>query len=152
MMSSDTAPALIDRRRVMAACTNATRRELEYALLSLGKLPPATDLRAAESGLVMVRGRTGGDARAFNLGEACVTRAAVRLDDGRLGFAYQLGRDRDKARSAAMLDALWQGEERAAVEAALAPVRARLTADLARQARQVAATKVEFFTMVRGED
>ena len=51
-----------------------------------------------------------------------------------------------------MLDALWQGEERAAVEAALAPVRARLTAEAARQARQVAATKVEFFTMVRGED
>ncbi len=58
-MPSETVPTSADRRRMMAACTGATRQELEVALLSLGKLPPATDLRAAESGLVMVRGRMG---------------------------------------------------------------------------------------------
>jgi len=94
----------------------------------------------------------GGDGRAFNLGEATVTRAAIVLADGRTGFAYQLGRDRDKARAAAIIDALWQGEERAAIESALAPVRARLAETAAHDARRTAATRVNFFTMVRGED
>lgn len=141
-----------ERRRMMAACASATRTELATALASLGELPPATDLRAAESGLVMLRGRMGGDGRAFNLGEASVSRAAVRLNDGRLGFGYLLGRDRSKARDAALIDALWQGAERAKVETALAPIRARIAAEAARRARQVAATRVEFFTMVRGDD
>ncbi|MEJ0011759.1 MAG: phosphonate C-P lyase system protein PhnG [Bauldia sp.] len=140
------------RRQVMAICAGATRKELDAALAGMRKLPSATDLRPGESGLVMLRGRMGGDGRAFNVGEASVTRAAVRLDDGRTGFAYQLGRDKDRARSAALLDALWQGAERDSVEAALQPIRARIAADAALQARRVAATRVDFFTMVRGED
>jgi alpha-D-ribose 1-methylphosphonate 5-triphosphate synthase subunit PhnG len=140
------------RRQLMAVCAGATRKELAAALAAMGKLPPATDLRPGESGLVMLRGRMGGDGRAFNVGEASVTRAAVRLDDGRTGFAYQLGRDKDRARSAALLDALWQGAERQAVEAALEPIRTRIASDAALQARRVAATRVDFFTMVRGED
>ncbi len=140
------------RRQVMAVCAGATRKELDAALAGMGRLPSATDLRPGESGLVMLRGRMGGDGRAFNVGEASVTRAAVRLDDGRTGFAYQLGRDKDRARSAALLDALWQGAERDAVEAALTPIRTRIASDAALQARRVAATRVDFFTMVRGED
>jgi alpha-D-ribose 1-methylphosphonate 5-triphosphate synthase subunit PhnG len=100
----------------------------------------------------MLRGRMGGDGRAFNLGEATVTRAAVRLADGRTGFAYQLGRDAAKARVSAVLDALCQGAEREAVEAALAPIRRRVETEALAKARRVAATKVDFFTMVRGED
>ena len=78
--------------------------------------------------------------------------AGVRLDDGRTGFAYQLGRDKDRARSAALIDALWQGAERGAVEAALEPIRVRIAADAALRARRVAATRVDFFTLARGED
>ena len=59
--------------------------------------PDYVELRAAESGLVMVRGRIGGDGAPFNLGEATVTRATVRLASGEVGFAYVLGRDRDLA-------------------------------------------------------
>jgi alpha-D-ribose 1-methylphosphonate 5-triphosphate synthase subunit PhnG len=145
-------PEIAARQAVMAACTGATEAELRQALESLGPVPAAQDLRGAEPGLVMLRGRMGGDGRPFNLGEATVTRAAVRLEDGRTGFAYQLGRDAAKARIAAILDALWQGPEQAAVEAALAPVRGRIAAEAAAKARRVAATRVNFFTMVRGDD
>lgn len=145
-------PEIAARQAVMATCTGATTTELEQALGRLGPIPAASDLRGTEPGLVMLRGRMGGDGNAFNLGEATVTRAAVRLADGRTGFAYQLGRDAAKARSAAILDALWQGPERDAVEAALAPVRQRLADEAAVKARRVAATRVNFFTMVRGED
>ena len=57
-------------------------------------LPAHEDLREPENGLVMVRGRVGGDGAPFNLGEATVSRAAVRLSTGEVGFGYTLGRDR----------------------------------------------------------
>ena len=84
------------------------------------------DLREPENGLVMVRGRVGGDGAPFNLGEATVTRAAVRLASGEIGFGYTLGRDREKARLIALCDALMQRDDFAgAIEAkVLAPLRA----------------------------
>lgn len=143
---------IVLRQAMMRVMAGASREDLAEALARLGAVPEARDLRTPESGLVMLRGRAGGEGRPFNLGEATVTRAAVRLDDGRTGFAYQLGRDAVKARFAAILDALWQGAERGAVEAALDPIRDRLAAAAALKARRVAATRVDFFTMVRGED
>ncbi|MDJ1159106.1 phosphonate C-P lyase system protein PhnG [Chelatococcus sp. SYSU_G07232] len=140
------------RQAAMAACSEATCAELAQALEQLAPLPAAEDLRAPETGLVMLRGRMGGDGRPFNLGEATVTRAAVRLATGEAGFAYHLGRDAGRARLAAILDALWQAPaRRTAVEAALAPIRARLAAEAGTRARRTAATRVDFFTMVRGE-
>ncbi|AWN47520.1 phosphonate C-P lyase system protein PhnG [Methylobacterium terrae] len=151
------APDHAARRAVMALCGEARPEELRRALAQLGATRDSDDLvedlRPPETGLVMTRGRIGGDGRPFNLGEATVTRAAVRLPGGETGFAYHLGRDRAKARLAATLDALWQvRERRAAVEAALAPVAARRAQERAAQARRIAATRVNFFTMARGED
>ena len=102
----------------------------------------------------MLRGRIGGDGAAFNLGEATVTRAAVRIGSGETGFAYVLGRDHAKARMVALCDALWQsGRFRDALErAVLAPIRARLEREQAERERDTAATRVDFFTLVRGED
>ncbi|MBE7246763.1 MAG: phosphonate C-P lyase system protein PhnG [Actinomycetospora chiangmaiensis] len=136
----------------MALCAAATGAELARAVTACGA-PQAEDLRAPEIGLVMATGRIGGDGRPFNLGEVSVTRAAVRLADGRTGFAYHLGRDHRRARDAAILDALWQGEaERRPVEAALAPVAQRRATKAAAEARRTAATRVDFLTLARGED
>ncbi|WP_425463661.1 phosphonate C-P lyase system protein PhnG [Methylobacterium oryzihabitans] len=144
--------ALAARRAVMALCALAHPAELRAALAA-SEAPEAEDLRPPETGLVMARGRIGGDGRRFNLGEVTVTRAAVRLAEGETGFAYHLGRDRAKARLAAILDALWQQPDRRhAVERALAPVAAREEAERQAQARRTAATRVDFFTLARGED
>jgi alpha-D-ribose 1-methylphosphonate 5-triphosphate synthase subunit PhnG len=140
------------RRAVMALCTEATEGELAQALAACGA-PEAEDIRAPEIGLVMATGRIGGDGKPFNLGEVSVTRAAVRLEDGRTGFAYHLGRDRRRARHAAILDALWQGgADRPGVEASLAPVARRRAEEAAAEARRTAATRVDFLTLARGED
>ncbi|WP_279601204.1 phosphonate C-P lyase system protein PhnG [Methylobacterium sp. E-045] len=141
------------RRQAMERAGQASPAELLAALAGAGIAPEAEDLRPSETGLVMVRGRIGGDGRPFNAGEATVTRAAVRLPGGETGFAYHLGRDRDRARLAAILDAHWQRPEaRPALDAALAAIAAR-RAEAARQgARKVAATRVNFFTLARGED
>jgi alpha-D-ribose 1-methylphosphonate 5-triphosphate synthase subunit PhnG len=116
-------------------------------------LPAYENLREPENGLVMVRGRIGGDGAPFNLGEATVSRAAVRLASGEVGFGYTLGRDREKARMIALCDALVQSNEfAAAVEAnVLAPLRAAMMATQARRAAESAATRVDFYTLVRGE-
>ncbi|WP_267358256.1 MULTISPECIES: phosphonate C-P lyase system protein PhnG [unclassified Methylobacterium] len=145
-------PEIVARQAVMALCADASRTELEAALTRVD-VPAAEDLRPPETGLVMATGRIGGDGRPFHVGEVSVTRAAIRLADGGTGFAYHLGRDRTKARLAAILDALWQDPaQRAHVEAALADAADRAEADRWKAARQTAATRVEFLTVARGED
>jgi alpha-D-ribose 1-methylphosphonate 5-triphosphate synthase subunit PhnG len=142
------------RRGAMAVLAQAGAEEIAAALAALGPTPAHDEVRPAETGLVMVRGRMGGDGAPFNLGEATVTRCAVQLASGEIGFGYVLGRDRDKARLAALCDALWQcAEQRAAVERnVIEPLRARQQARLARSREDTAATKVDFFTLVRGDN
>jgi alpha-D-ribose 1-methylphosphonate 5-triphosphate synthase subunit PhnG len=142
------------RRGAMAILAQANRQEIADGLAAIGKSIAHVDMRPPETGLVMLRGRIGGDGASFNLGEATVTRCAVQLPSGEVGFSYALGRDRDKARLAALCDALWQNDaHRAAVERhVIAPVRARLENERDITARRTAATRVDFFTMVRGED
>jgi len=141
------------RRAALAVLTQARVDEIEQGLAAMGPVDHV-ELRAAETGLVMLRGRIGGDGDPFNLGEASVTRAAVQIASGEVGFAYILGRDQRKARLCAVCDALWQSKMyRDAVERfVLAPVRGRLETERARQRAQTAATKVDFLTLVRGED
>lgn len=117
------------------------------------ELPPHELLRAPECGAVMLRGRTGGTGAAFNLGEMTVTRCSVRLVCGTVGHAWVQGRDKTHALRAAVGDALLQTPDAAAVKAQVLDVLVSEAA-AARGARagKAAATKVEFFTMVRGED
>jgi alpha-D-ribose 1-methylphosphonate 5-triphosphate synthase subunit PhnG len=110
-------------------------------------------LRAPEIGGVMVRGRAGAVGAAFNLGEMSVTRASVKLGCGTVGHGYVQGRSKDHALQTALIDALMQTEAATQVEAAiLAPLRKARDTAKATRAAKAAATKVDFFTMVRGED
>ncbi|MCL6706019.1 phosphonate C-P lyase system protein PhnG [Pseudomonas sp. R2.Fl] len=142
------------RKRVAALLARATMTELENAWATVEPKPEVTMLRGPETGLVMVRGRIGGGGAAFNLGEATVSRATVRLDCGTVGHGQALGTGKAKARFAAIFDALWQKPEmEPLIEARLlGPVSARLDAEDQRKREQTAATRVDFFTMVRGED
>jgi alpha-D-ribose 1-methylphosphonate 5-triphosphate synthase subunit PhnG len=140
------------RQAAMAALAHATAGEIARCLETIA-LPVHENLREAENGLVMVRGRIGGDGAPFNLGEATVSRAAVRLASGEVGFGYTLGRDRQKAQMIALCDALVQSDEFSGIVEAkvLAPLRAALLARQDRKAAETAATRVDFYTMVRGE-
>jgi alpha-D-ribose 1-methylphosphonate 5-triphosphate synthase subunit PhnG len=138
----------------MAVLAQARAEEIERGLHAVMDPVDYVELRAPETGLVMLRGRVGGDGAAFNLGEATVTRAAVQIASGEIGIAYVLGRDQKKARLSAVCDALWQSKRyRDALErCVLAPIRTRVDAERNRQRAQTAATRVDFFTLVRGED
>jgi alpha-D-ribose 1-methylphosphonate 5-triphosphate synthase subunit PhnG len=82
-----------------------------------------------------------------------VTRCVLRLSTGETGHAYVQGRSKAKARQAALVDALMQGPGAAAVRAGLLdPLASDMTEAKRSRAARAAATKVEFFTMVRGDD
>jgi alpha-D-ribose 1-methylphosphonate 5-triphosphate synthase subunit PhnG len=140
------------RREAMGVLGLSTTADIA-GYLDAVSVPPHEQLRQPENGLVMLRGRIGGDGAPFNLGEATVSRAAVRLASGEVGFGYTLGRDGTKAKLIALCDALIQNTEFSdAVETqVLTPLRARVTAERQRKAAETAATKVDFYTLVRGE-
>jgi alpha-D-ribose 1-methylphosphonate 5-triphosphate synthase subunit PhnG len=142
------------RKTAMAVFARASAGDLLELAEAAGLPLEAELLRGPETGLVTVRGRIGGGGAPFNTGEATVTRATVRLPSGQVGHAYALGRDKEKARLAATLDALWcAAATRAAVaEKVVAPLLRMLAEADAKRRSETAATKVDFFTMVRGED
>lgn len=124
------------------------------ALLDAARTRPNFSwLRAPEIGSTMVQARVGGSGSPFNLGEVTVTRCALTLDTGEVGHAYIQGRRKEDAEAAALVDALMQtdacNEVRAAV---LSPLAVEAEARKASRAAKAAATKVDFFTMVRGDD
>ena len=120
---------------------------------SHGATPDHTVLRTPEIGGVMVRGRAGAVGAPFNLGEMSVTRASVKLACGAVGHGYVQGRSKDHALQTALIDALMQTDQAEAVDAAiLKPLRDAYAARRDGRAAKAAATKVDFFTMVRGED
>jgi alpha-D-ribose 1-methylphosphonate 5-triphosphate synthase subunit PhnG len=140
------------RKEVMAVLAHSEATEISGRLDAIA-LPDHENLRQPENGLVMVRGRIGGDGAPFNLGEATVSRAAVRLSTGEVGFGYTLGRDGEKARMIALCDALVQSDQFAGLieTKVIAPLRAAIAAKRNRKAAEAAATRVDFYTLVRGE-
>jgi alpha-D-ribose 1-methylphosphonate 5-triphosphate synthase subunit PhnG len=152
MTATDENSRQAERQAAMAVLAHSDAAAIAGRLDAIA-LPPYEDLREPENGLVMVRGRIGGEGAPFNLGEATVSRAAVRLAGGEVGFGYTLGRDRNKARMIALCDALVQCDEFAGpVEAkVLAPLRAAMIDTRDRKAAEAAATRVDFYTLVRGE-
>ena len=148
-----TAKGAEERQKAMGLLAKASRAELQAAFDALEDKPAVQPVRGPETGLVMVRGRIGGGGAPFNLGEATVTRASIRLEDGTVGHGQSLGTDGAKARLAAIFDALVQQPARKAeVDTLLAAIATRIAGEDAAKARQTAATRVDFFTMVRGED
>ena len=129
---------------------------LEAVWARLEDKPAYRWLRPPEIGLVMVRARAGGTGQPFNLGEMTVTRAAVRLDGdpALIGFAYVAGRAKRHAELASLFEALLQQpDQRERLEASLlAPLADAAAAARAQRAELIAATRVDFTTMVRGDD
>ena len=136
----------------MGVVARAPAARLAELWQGLGEEPPYHMLRAPEIGTAMVRGRAGTVGAPFNLGEMTVTRCSVQLDESGVGHAYIQGRDREKARVAALVDALMQTDAAVSVHEAI--IKPLVTEEAERRRARAAkadATRVEFFTMVRGE-
>ena len=142
------AQALRQRWLAVLACADAPALEQHAAQQAL---PACTWLRRPEIGMVMLRGRAGGSGAQFNLGEATVTRCAVKSAAGQVGSGHVLGRDARHAElvarfDAALQDPAWQSR---LLQQVIEPLAAAQRAQRDEASRRAAATRVEFFTLVR---
>ncbi|MEM9229441.1 MAG: phosphonate C-P lyase system protein PhnG [Pseudomonadota bacterium] len=149
----DTFDENAERKAWMGLLARAPEGRVAALLDASMARPEFTWLRAPEIGSTMVRGRAGGTGAPFNIGEMTVTRCALTLPDGEVGHAYIQGRRKADAEASALVDALMQGAAADTVRTAiLEPLEAEQTTAKTARAQKAAATKVEFFTMARGED
>lgn len=153
--SSEAGRRAIDRKRALdiLAATPADMLFTSYAQLEHA-LPQSVAVCGPEIGAVMVRGRAGGGGAPFNLGEASVTRATIKLETGQIGHSVILGRDKRKAHIVAHLDALRQLPDWAERidDAFVRPALDLMDELKLRRAEETEATRVDFFTVARGED
>ncbi len=150
--------SLTQRQWWISVLAKATLKPLEQQVARLGDLPAYDFLRPPEIGLTMVQGRAGGTGQPFYLGEMTLTRCVVRLQtddetEAIAGFGYIAGRSHRHAELAALCDALlqhpaWVEQVQVTV---IAPLVEAAQQQREVQARQVEATRVNFFTMVRGQ-
>jgi alpha-D-ribose 1-methylphosphonate 5-triphosphate synthase subunit PhnG len=140
-----------ERRGWVAVLARATAEELGTHLAGVPPLPAHRALRGPEVGLVMLRGRAGGDGAPFNLGEATVTRCSVAIEGGAVGHSLRIGRDRRAAELSALLDAALQDPDlrRPLLDTVIAPLAAAQAKARNAEAERAAATRVEFLTMVQ---
>jgi alpha-D-ribose 1-methylphosphonate 5-triphosphate synthase subunit PhnG len=144
------------RQRWMRTLAAANPDTLAAAWRGWQPKPAVQAIRGPEAGLVMVRGRVGGGGERFNLGEATVTRATVRLHGDPLtadavGTCYVLGTDLEHARLAAIFDGLLA--DAGLRERVLAEVIAPLDEIAAERDRirgaEARSTVVDFFSVAR---
>ena len=152
--STGSDPQIAARQRWMGVLARAEDGALEAAWAGLAEPPEYRVLRPPETGLVMVRGRMGGTGNPFNMGEMSATRCAVQLEGGTVGIAWVAGRSARHAELAAAFDALLQQPERrdGLEETVIAPLESAERARREEDRANAASSRVEFFTMARGED
>lgn len=142
------------RREWLGILAKSDPALLEIIWTGLESHPGFTHLRSPETGLAMVQGRIGGTGAPFNIGEMSMTRCSVRLDSGGIGHGYVAGRNRRHAELVALMDALFQEPDAGPrhQQTVLPELRKQLQSTREQQQKRTAATRVDFFTMVRGED
>lgn len=150
---TDTPEDTTARRAWLSVLARAGTDELRRLAAPIADAQRFDWLRQPETGLVMTRGRIGNTGDRFNLGEATVTRCVVRIADPQGGSAagvgYVLGRDAQRARWIACMDALLQMSAfhadlmRRVVEPLAALAHERHAAEHA----QAASSRVQFYTL-----
>jgi len=142
------------RQHWMAVLAKSSFEDLEKVWGVLREKPQYYFLRPPETGLVMVRAKEEGNGAPFHLGEMTVTRFTVQVKNGYHGTGYVMGRNRRHAELAALLDALLQDphQHAALMDLVIRPLELILRKRRAVMAQKIASTRVEFFTMVRGDD
>ncbi|GFZ89299.1 phosphonate C-P lyase system protein PhnG [Dyella caseinilytica] len=147
----DTPPNLA-RSHWMSLLAQADPAELAAAMDAFAPPADLTWLRPAQTGLYMLRGRIGGTGPQFNFGEITVTRCSVQAG-GHIGHAWVRGSNTRHAELAALADAMLQDAERntALHLHVIEPLHRSLDRRRDDASRKAAASKVEFFTVVRGE-
>ncbi|HCT5820004.1 phosphonate C-P lyase system protein PhnG [Citrobacter sedlakii] len=142
------------RQRWMRALSWSNAETLNALMQALKLAPEYTLIRAPETGLMQIQARMGGTGNRFFAGDTTLTRAVVRLNSGTLGYSYLLGRNKQHAERCAIVDALLQEQAhfQTLMETLIAPLEAEREAQIAARRAEVNASRVDFFTLVRGDN
>lgn len=142
------------RQRWMRVLAHSQPAALAARMKALSLTQDYDTLRAPEIGLVQIQARMGGTGERFFAGDATLTRAAIRLNSGTLGYSYVLGRDKAHAERCAVIDALLQEQPyfQTLMETLIAPLEADRAARIAARQAEVNTSRVDFFTLVRGDN
>lgn len=142
------------RQRWMRALSWCNAETLNALMQALKLAPEYTLIRAPETGLMQIQARMGGTGNRFFAGDTTLTRAVVRLNSGTLGYSYLLGRNKQHAERCAVVDALLQEQAhfQTLMETLIAPLEAEREAQIAARRAEVNASRVDFFTLVRGDN
>lgn len=145
--------ALQQRQRWMSVLAHSQPAQLRSHWQALNLSPRYHSLRAPEIGLAQLQGRMGATGRRFVLGDMTVTRAVVQLENGGHGYSYIAGRDKAHAELCALIDALLQqpGNHELLQQRLIEPLAALQQEQRQLRACSVAASRVDFFTLVRGD-
>ena len=117
--------------------------ELEYSII-----------REPEIGMVQIRGKMGNVGDKFNVGDATMTRASVLLETGEIGHCYMLGRNVKQALLASRIDAVMQIEKYKDMLniQIINPLENIYKTTKQKQKKEAQTSKVDFFTLERGEE
>ena len=142
------------RQHRMSVLSHSDPANLAEKMVALNIIADYKTIRAPETGLVQLQGRMGGTGERFFAGDATLTRAAVRLSNGTVGYSWVLGRDKVHAERCALIDALMQQpiHFQTLLETLITPLEADRTARIAARQAEINASRVDFFTLVRGDN
>lgn len=146
--------SITQRQQWLSVLAHSSASALAQHWQALRLSPRFSLIRPAEIGLTRLMARMGASGQRFVMGDATVTRAVVQLEDGTLGYSYVLGRDKAHAERCALIDALLQQPQTHALltEKVITPLAALREEQRQLRAREIASSKVDFFTLVRGDN
>lgn len=142
------------RQQWMATLAMANTDELLLCSKTLVRKESFEDIRSAEVGLAQVRGRMGGTGSAFNLGDMTISRCVLRSSEGIYGYSYVSGRSKIHAQRAAELDAMLQSANHhdEVMKVVIQTLLDQQQFKDRNRREKTESTRVNFFTLVRGED
>lgn len=146
--------SLTARQRWLAVLAHSEPAQLLTHWQALALAPAYDILRAPETGLTRLQARMGGTGKRFILGDTTVTRAVIRLENGLCGYSYVMTRNKAHAELCALLDALLQQSSTTETihQHIITPLAAQRQEKLTQRAREIASSRVDFFTLVRGDN
>ncbi|MFC0178603.1 phosphonate C-P lyase system protein PhnG [Thorsellia kenyensis] len=143
-----------NRQILMGLLAKSPFEVIDNLWTTLNLTPNYELFRAPEIGLVQLQGKMGGTGNRFYVGDATITRAVVLIENKYYGYSYIMGRDKKKAQLCALIDGLMQINEYQITieEKLLLPLLKLLETQKNEKNKATEATRVDFFTLVRGED
>lgn len=142
------------RQRAMGVMAKSELKAISDCWQTLNITLDYDTIKPAQVGMAMVRAQAGTEGLVYNQGEMTVTRCVLQEKATQvMGVGYTQGRSKQKATLMAEVDLALQNasHQNDVIEKLVEPLEQAHQRAVAQQNKATDATKVDFFTMVRGE-